>query len=51
MTYYIPNPSAVAHIHGRDQAPGIYGEVQFYQDEDRVLISANIAGLPKDEVR
>ena len=49
MTYYITDPTAVAHIHGGDQAPEIYGEVQFYQEEDRVLISANVAGLPESE--
>ena len=38
---------AVAYIHGGYDAPALSGEVRFYQEQGRVLVVAEITGLPK----
>ncbi len=40
-------PDAVARIVGGEEAPQLFGCVQFYQENGCVLIEAKISGLPK----
>lgn len=39
---------AIACIRGGTEAPGLFGEVRFYQERGCVLVVANIAGLPQE---
>lgn len=39
---------AIACIRGGFEAPGLSGEVRFYQERGCVLVVANIAGLPQE---
>jgi len=41
-------PDAIAYIKGSPEAPCLSGKVQFYQKRDRVLVVANISGLPNE---
>ncbi|MCH5352068.1 MAG: superoxide dismutase family protein [Acutalibacter sp.] len=41
-------PEAIACIRGGSEAPGLSGEVRFYQERGCVLVVANIAGLPQE---
>ena len=41
-------PDAVAHIIGGSEAPQLSGCIRFYQETGRVLIVANICGLPQN---
>ena len=41
-------PDAVAQIKGRSDAPRISGQVRFYQEHGRVLVVADISGLPQN---
>lgn len=40
---------AVARIRGGAEAPFLSGEVRFYQERGRVLVKAEISGLPQGE--
>lgn len=42
-------PQASALIYGGNEAPSIYGKVDFYQKGNCVLVAADIGGLPKNE--
>lgn len=42
------NPDAVAQMTGGLEAPQLSGRVEFYQENDCVLVVAKIAGLPKE---
>ena len=42
-------PDAVAQIHGGTRAPQLTGCVQFYQENECVLIKARVSGLPESE--
>lgn len=39
-------PTATASIRGSSEFPNMFGQVNFYQKKDYVLIEANIKGLP-----
>lgn len=41
--------TAIAHIRGGEQAPGIRGTVRFCQQREGVLICARIRGLPETQ--
>lgn len=49
MQYCRNCPDAVARIQGGEEAPGLSGCVQFYQESGCVLIVAEISGLPESE--
>ena len=49
MNLISSRPDAVAHIRGGNQAPGLCGQVRFYQKKNYVLISDNIKGLPPSD--
>ena len=40
-------PDGVAQIRGGEKAPELSGRVRFYQEENRVLVVAEVSGLPK----
>ena len=40
-------PDAIAYIKGGWDAPHLSGEVRFYQERNRVLVVANVSGLPQ----
>lgn len=42
-------PDAVACIKGGVDAPGLTGEVRFYQERGNVLVVADISGMPGSE--
>lgn len=48
MYCFPPSPGAVATIHGGREVPGLTGRVCFYQKQDRVLVVAQIHGLPSN---
>lgn len=48
MQRYCSCAEAVAHIHGGTEAPGLQGEVRFYQECGCVLVVAKVSGLPTD---
>ena len=39
-------PAAAAHITGGQEAPGITGDVRFYQYRESVLVTVRLYGLP-----
>ena len=41
-------PDAVAQIRGGAEVPGLSGWVRFFQEWDRVLVVADVSGLPED---
>lgn len=41
------HPDGVAFIRGGPDAPRLSGQVKFYQREDRVLVVAEVSGLPQ----
>ena len=41
-------PDAVALIRGGSDAPRLSGQVQFYQELGKVLVVANLSGLPQN---
>ncbi|MBR4880784.1 MAG: superoxide dismutase family protein [Clostridia bacterium] len=45
----IVRPDAIAEIRGGIQAPGLRGEVLFFQNRSSVTVSVNISGLPYSE--
>lgn len=47
MGYCYKSPDAVAQIIGGVEAPQLFGDVQFYQENECVRIVAMISGLPK----
>ena len=49
MTQAICRPNAVACLKGGNEAPDLYGKVEFYQKKSCVLISISINGLPSTE--
>ncbi len=48
MEFYT-KPDAVACITGAEQVPSLWGRVEFYQRQDRVLVVARLSGLPKTQ--
>lgn len=48
MRYCAKRPDAVAQIQGGAETPQLSGCIRFYQEKGRVLIVANISGLPQD---
>ena len=48
MQYCRKCPDAVAHIQGGVETPRLSGCVQFYQENDCVLIVARVFGLPRE---
>ena len=48
MRYCGKSPSAAAQIHGGIEVPQLSGCVQFYQENECVLIVAKISGLPEE---
>ena len=47
MANYICRPDATAKVRGV-AVPCLSGQVRFYQERDRVLVVAEISGLPRD---
>lgn len=47
MQCYSKNPDAVARITGGVDAPQLFGCIQFYQENECVLVVARIFGLPE----
>ena len=41
-------PDAIAQIYGGPEAPCLSGKIKFYQESGRVLVVAQVTGLPKD---
>lgn len=41
-------PDAVAYVRGGPDAPTLSGQVRFYQEQGRVLVVADISGLPQE---
>ena len=50
MYCYPGHPNAAAHISGGADAPGLFGELRFYQERGSVLVEADIAGLPPENM-
>ena len=48
MQYCNKRPDVVARISGSPEIPQLSGCIHFYQEEGRVLVVANICGLPRD---
>ena len=48
MQYCRKSPDGVARIRGGMEAPQLSGCVEFYQEDECVLIVARISGLPKE---
>lgn len=42
-------PDAVARLRGGVQAPGLTGQVRFYQEGDAVRVEAEVSGLPRSD--
>ncbi len=42
-------PNATASIRGSSEFPNLFGQVDFYQKKDCVLVEANIKGLPQTD--
>lgn len=49
MYQHFNRPQASALIYGGNDAPSIYGRVDFYQKRNCVLVVADIGGLPNNE--
>lgn len=47
MINFLSLPNAIAYIIGSDETPRLSGQVEFYQKNGFVLITAKINGLPK----
>ena len=47
MQNCFPRPDAVAYMKGGPGAPDLSGQVRFYQERGRVLVVADISGLPQ----
>ena len=47
MQNCFPRPDAVACMKGGPDAPDLSGQVRFYQERGRVLVVADISGLPQ----
>ena len=41
-------PDGVAQIRGGEEAPGLTGQVKFYQEKGRVLVVVELSGLPRE---